>query len=632
MKQILPTCALLFIFTVIRAEVVWTEGFETGLPPAGWITNSVEPNTTYAFSGNCSVRLNAAGDYLITPQIRNPQTLIFWTYTTAADPFVVVEYAAEPGGPWTEADESPFSGYTEQWNGQFVDLSSLGEVYIRFRKSGSGTLYLDDVSIETDTAPGHRPPVFASLGDQTACEQQAFSFLVSAADPDDKDPVILSATGLPAGAVFSNGIFIWESAAPAGVYYVTFHATDKDGSTSKTVIITVSAAACENSHIAGYFHGWNGDTVFKLESGQFWQQIAPGSKTVSPALYRPSVTLTNVSGQRRMLVSHTAMYVAVSPLSVKESRLSGTFAGLHNGNIYQLADKTVWRQISFENIPSSATPVTVWRWMKDNRQILRFIDGNDRVIGTCTAEASVPCINTNLNSAIDGYFYGFGYENIFRLADGSWWKQTSFERSSSILRDPKILVWRTNGTDYLEIPSEGAVVVEKLDVRLESMVTHIFTGLHYGNLYRIKDAGDFLQISFEHSSTHLLNPSVMLWAEGPRTNMLIRDSRGAVIGKCAVADMSTDSDRDGIVNADEIVSGTDPLNPQSRFDFRQSGNHVLNWNTAESRIYTIEWAPSPGGPFRILADSITAPQNSWTDTIHSADTTGFYRIRVRLAE
>ncbi|MDE2345726.1 MAG: hypothetical protein KGL13_04585, partial [Gammaproteobacteria bacterium] len=30
------------------------------------------------------------------------------------------------------------------------------------------------------------------------------------------------------------------------------------------------------SHIAGHFTGWTGNTVFKLENGQIWKQAATG--------------------------------------------------------------------------------------------------------------------------------------------------------------------------------------------------------------------------------------------------------------------------------------------------------------------------------------------------------------------
>jgi hypothetical protein len=891
MKRLLFIFVLFCIFSTIHAESIWTEGFETTFPPAGWVTNSIDQTSTYAFTGSYSVRLNSTGDYLITPPISSAQTLIFWTYTTAADPAIVVEYSAAANGPWTEAAGSPFSGYTEQWNGQFIDISSPGTVYIRFRKSGSGTLYIDDVSLENGIPTRNQPPVFDPLGDQTVFENQPLVFSVSASDPADNDPVTLSATNLPLGAVFTNEVFVWNHAGPPGDYTATFYAADKDGTVSKTLCITVSplpqllisevadpagtggdtgrfvelynvgstaidlaanswtlskqinggtwydfpltgtvAAAsvqviacnaddfqavygfmphqssgtvsgngddayflyCGGNHtngalvdlygevntdgsgtawdyedsravrknyilqpnplwaasewiitsgaeparmnpgshgpapefqglenpfvfpgddltlavtaintvrtdiitlsatalpagatftpvtgtntvssclkwnsptagvytatfaaagfagtntvsvlitvsghsqIYGKFYGWSGDTIFKLTNGQFWQQCVPGAKTASPPLYRPTMTITNVLGTKRMIVTSVTGYVVVTPLTVAESTVTNAFTGLRNGNIYPLADRTVWRQISFETIPSSADPVTVWRWIIDGRQMLRFIDRNDVVIGTCIAEAAAPPADTKTRSKVSGYFYGFGYGSVFRLADGSWWKQISFERSAAVHRNPDVLVWNTNGLDYLEMPDENrSVTVEKLNVCLESTVTNSFTGLHYGNLYPLTGGGSWIQLSFEHVSTNMPEPKAVLWKNGTQTTLLIRDSRDVTIGTCTVADSNADSDNDGLSNTAEVLAGVDPLDAQSRFDLRQTNHYVLNWNAVECRIYTIEWTPSLARPFQILENSIAAPQNSWTDTVHSAEARGYYRISVRLAD
>lgn len=891
MKRLLFVFVLLCCFLAAQAKPLWIESFETKFPAAGWITNSIDQTSAYAFTGSYSVRLNATGDYLITPPISNAQTLIFWTYTTAANPAIVVEYSAAGNGPWVEAAESPFSGYTEQWNGQFIDISSLGTVYIRFRKTGSGTLYIDDVSAEDDSPADCQPPIFDPLSDQTVFENQPLVFSVSASDPSDNDPVALSATNLPFGAVFTNSVFIWNHAGPLGDYAVTFYAADKDGPVGKTIRITVStlprliisevtdpagtggdagrfvelynagsdaidlaasgwilskqmndgawydipltgtvAAAsawviaynaddfqdiygfapdqssgtvsgngddayflyCGGNHtngvlvdlygevntagsgtawdyedsravrknhiispnnlwtasewiitsdaepawmnpgihgpapefqalenpfvflgdnltmpvtvanavrtdvitlsatalpagatfasatgtntvssflkwnsptagvyratfaaagfagtntasititvssrsqIYGKFYGWSGDTLFKLTNGQFWQQCVPGSKTVSPALYRPTMTITNMLGTKRMIVTNVTGYVVVAPLPVAESTVTNVFTGLRNGNIYQLADRTVWRQISFENIPSAAGPITVWRWIKNDRQMLRFIDRNDVVIGTCIAEAATPPADTKTHSKVDGYFYGFGYGNIFRLTDGSWWKQLSFERSVSVSRNPDVLVWSTNGLDYLEMPDENrTVAVEKLNVYLESTVTNLFTGLHYGNLYQFTGGENWIQLSFEKVSTNVPEPRAVLWKNGIQTTLLIRDSRDAPIGSCTVADAAVDSDNDGLSNTAEVLAGVDPLDSQSRFDLRQTDHYVLNWNTVEGRVYTIEWTPSLMEPFRMLETGITWPQNIWTDTVHSAEVRGYYRISVRLAD
>jgi hypothetical protein len=54
------------------------------------------------------------------------------------------------------------------------------------------------------------------------------------------------------------------------------------------------------STIAGDFHGWEGETIFKLDNGQIWEQ-AEYDYTYSYS-YRPEVTIYQTSGGCRMKV------------------------------------------------------------------------------------------------------------------------------------------------------------------------------------------------------------------------------------------------------------------------------------------------------------------------------------------
>jgi hypothetical protein len=442
----------------------------------------------------------------------------------------------------------------------------------------------------------------------------------------------------------------------------------------------------------------------KLKNGQFWKNTG-GVGAPYPGLLNPGVTVTNQFGSRRMIIDGVTGDKTVEQISIIESTVTNAFTGLHNSNIYQLADGTIWKQISFENIVSNVT-VTVWRWTESGKQMMRFVDRNHVAIGTCIVEASVLPADDTVRSEIDGYFrgwknkrifafangqfwqqtsldssaqtlwrpsvtvsnwlqtgnwrlsvegitgtapvqqitnvvrtaiagnfYGFGRDEIFRLANGSWWKQTSIESSTSTRSNPEIFIWSEGGTDYLEMPDEGRrVAAEQLNKLFETTVTNAFSGLHYGNLYRLDGAGDWMQISFENVRTNIAAPEAMLWVDGSETNLVVRDSRDVTIGTCIVVDPMIDSDHDGLSNADEITAGCDPLDEQSRFELLQTDRYILSWEAVEGRVYTIEWTPELTEPFQPLETSIASPQNCWTDTVHAVDSKGFYRIRVRLAE
>lgn len=558
--------------------------------------------------------------------------------------------------------------------------------------------------------PGQHGPVpeFQDLENPFVFTGDSLSLIVTAVNTVRTDVITLSATALPGNATFTtatgtntvSSALNW-SRPTSGTYTATFAASGFSGTNFAALTITVSS----NSKISGYFYGWSGDTIFKLDNGQFWKQSVSTSKTF-PAIYHPLITITNyLSYERRMYITNGTSFVVVAPLTVTESTVTNTFTGLQYQNIYQLSDGTAWQQISFDTASSNPASVTAWRWMESGQQKMRFFGRNNVVIGTCTVEASAPPTDTTIHSQIDGWFrgwqnkrvfalrngqfwqqtsltssiealsspnvtitnwlqqgfwrmsidslsgyvevrqisatrttiagnfFGLGLRNLFKLSNGQWWQQTSPDRSVSEHANPPVIIWNEDGTGWLELPDQGLrAAAKELNVYQEGTVTNTFTGLHYGNLYRLNGAGDWMQVSFENISTNASAPGVMLWTEGTQTNMIVRDSRDVAIGTCTVVDPVIDSDHDGFSNAAEMLAGFDPLDSESRFELHQTDHYILSWEAAEGRLYTIEWTPSLSEPFQPLETSIVWPQNSWTDTVHSVATEGFYRISVRLAE
>lgn len=249
MKKLLITCLLTTVLCgTSSAATILSEGFEGTFPPAGWTQNSVDQSTTYEHTGSYSAKLGAAGDYLITPPLTNTQTLTYWTYTTSADPDIIVETSTSVSGPWTAVSGSPFSGNTAQWNERIITLASSEILYAKIRKSGSGTLYVDDVSAD-DAPAGNSAPVLEAIGNQSVILSNELSFAVIASDVNGDD-IILSATGLPPGASFNTvtnasavtNTFSWTTAAPTGTWQTVFSADDGTTNDSETITITVTEA------------------------------------------------------------------------------------------------------------------------------------------------------------------------------------------------------------------------------------------------------------------------------------------------------------------------------------------------------------------------------------------------------
>ena len=235
------------------AVTLVSEGFEGTFPPAGWTQVSVDQKTTYAHAGTYSAYLGAAGDSLITPPLTNAQTLTYWTYTTAADPDIIVETSTSASGPWAAVIGSPFSGNTAQWNERTINLSSSEVLYAKIRKSGTGSLYVDDVLAEDSGTPANSAPALAVIENQSTTVSNALNFTVTATDADN-DSITLTVSNLPPGAVFNtvtnigsaSSTFNWANAAPAGTYTPTFYADDGTTNDSETITITINNAPTIN--------------------------------------------------------------------------------------------------------------------------------------------------------------------------------------------------------------------------------------------------------------------------------------------------------------------------------------------------------------------------------------------------
>ncbi|MBN2164214.1 MAG: hypothetical protein JXR25_14020 [Pontiellaceae bacterium] len=85
---------------------------------------------------------------------------------------------------------------------------------------------------------------------------------------------------------------------------------------------------------------------------------------------------------------------------------------------------------------------------------------------------------------------------------------------------------------------------------------------------------------------------------------------------------------------DAYVAGFDPTDPAAGFNVGLITNvpsgFVLNWVSVTDRLYSVWWSGSLTNAFVPLSTNITYPQESYTDAVHSAETQGYYRLKVEV--
>ena len=129
-----------------------------------------------------------------------------------------------------------FNGHVFSWT---PSLTQSGFYSVTFIASDGSLTDSETILITViDINPNH-PPVLDPIGNKFTNEGQLLQFGVTASDPDG-DTVFITATNLPAGASFNGMTFTWTPGFQnAGIYFVTFTASDGLLTDSETITITV---------------------------------------------------------------------------------------------------------------------------------------------------------------------------------------------------------------------------------------------------------------------------------------------------------------------------------------------------------------------------------------------------------
>jgi PKD repeat protein len=144
-----------------------------------------------------------------------------------------------PGGA-TFNDNGDGSG-TFDWTPGFTDAGIYNVTFI----ASDGIAADSEVVVITVNEVGNQIPVLAAIGAQVITENANLNFVITASDLDATIPTLTTVV-LPGGATFNDngdgsGTFDWTPGfTDAGIYNVTFIASDGIASDSEVVVITVN--------------------------------------------------------------------------------------------------------------------------------------------------------------------------------------------------------------------------------------------------------------------------------------------------------------------------------------------------------------------------------------------------------
>ncbi|MDF1544855.1 MAG: Ig-like domain-containing protein [bacterium] len=195
----------------------------------------------FTYNPNSAPALAAIGAQAVT----EGSLLQFTATATDLDGDTPVMTSSALPGLATYVDNADGSG-TFSWTPGFVEAGIYNVTFYATDAVSASLVDSEQVVITVNEA-GNQTPVLAAIGAQSTTENTQLLFAVNASDPDATTPTLSTST-LPGTAAFvdngdGSGSFDWTPGfVEAGIYNVTFYASDGVATDSEQVVLTVNEA------------------------------------------------------------------------------------------------------------------------------------------------------------------------------------------------------------------------------------------------------------------------------------------------------------------------------------------------------------------------------------------------------
>jgi hypothetical protein len=265
-------------------------------------TNWTVIGVRYPSSGSTFMTIPTVTD---TANLGGAQTRIRWTAPDASAGVGVGVSNLIVRGWSSGGGASPYfvPGYENRDVGNVTTFAVTGlteGVTYHYRakayNAATNSPYSAVTSVVTEASSG-TPPVLNAIGGQSVFLGETLQFQVSAT-PTESDAVTLTASNVPAGAVFyptnELGTFVWAAASPTGEYSVVFYATDKDGSDGEAVGIYVYPLPRVGGFVMS--NGTPASATFQSVDGQEYRMEYTLDLTADPVVWEEADSDTGTGG------------------------------------------------------------------------------------------------------------------------------------------------------------------------------------------------------------------------------------------------------------------------------------------------------------------------------------------------
>lgn len=121
---------------------------------------------------------------------------------------------------------------------------------------------------------------------------------------------------------------------------------------------------------------------------------------------------------------------------------------------------------------------------------------------------------------IDGSFYGFDDQAVFKTQDGSYWRQVNYRYWEYITHNPKVLIEDVGGKLMLTVAGE-TTEVERLDEVEEVTIDGEFDGWNGKRSYTLSDGRKWEEIGYRYKYRRADDPDAFIVRHGEATLMYV---------------------------------------------------------------------------------------------------------------